>query len=325
MRSVYLISLITPVRDNEGVRRSNRRFRIGHFAALVASAVACAAQESSTIALSNGARIEVTAGFGHPTGEETLTVEMARASGNSFYRIFWDQNHLAVYAYELALDLAPGGDRVLAAAKPAEEEFASHYPNADAGKPVPTLSEVHDLGPLGSGQSATLGLFEIPGVGLAVSETLQVKLNQSGGTGGPLRLAGIQVFADKNAGKGTERELVSGPAPKASVAGRYVMFYIPGRGAYFFSAEPVSDRAFVEAGSVDHNQMDFSIDNEAFHVTADAPILTQPESGDVWVYHDPAYKPSGNWTLDLTGATTAQSAENAFFTAASDSLSWWLE
>ena len=246
-----------------------------------------------------------------------LTVEMVRASGNSFYRIFWDQNHLAVYAYELAVDLGAGGDSLLVTAKPAEDEFASRYLHADAGKPVPSLSAEQDLGPLASGRSATLALFEIPGVGLTVSETIQAKMNQSGGAGGALHFAGIQVFVEKN--------LVSGPAPKASVSGRFAMFYIPGRGGYFFSTQPVPNRAFLNAGSIDRNHMDFSLDNETFHVIANAPIITQSESSGLWVFHDASYKPSGTWTLDLRSPAITQSAPDAFFAAASDTLSWWLQ
>lgn len=298
------------------MRRSTRRIRIEHVAALIAVGLSCAAQDTTTVGLSNGVQIEVTASFGHPTGEETLTVEMARASGNSFYRIFRDQNHLAVYAYELVVDLGAGGENLMVNAKPVEDAFGHRYANADGGKPVPSLPTEHELGPLASGQSATLTLFEIPGMGLAISETIKAKLNQSGGAGGALHFAGIQVFVEK--------KLISGPAPKASVSGRFAMFYIPGRGGYFFSTQPVPDRAFINAGSIDGKHLDFSLDNETFHVTADAPIVTQSESSGLWVYHDAAYVPSGTWTLDLHGTTTAQSAADAFFTAASDTLNWWL-
>jgi hypothetical protein len=40
----------------------------------------------------------------------------------------------------------------------------------------------------------------------------------------------------------------------------------------------------------------------------------------LWVYHDPNYKPAGNWTK----ADLASNREE-FFTAASDSLQWWVQ
>lgn len=287
-----------------------------YFAALIAGCFACAAQDSTSIALSNGVQIQVSADFGHPTGEEALTVEMARASGDSFYRIFRDQNHLVVFAYELVVNLGAGGDSLLVTARSAGDDFARRYPNADSGKPSPTLSAPRELGPLTTGRSATLQLFEVPGMGLSVSETIRVKMNQDVRTSGAFHFSGVQVFVEKN--------LVSGAPPASAVAGRFAMFYIPGRGGYFFSTQPVADRPFINAGTIDGDHMDFSIDNEMFHVTADAPIAGGRESSGLWVYHDPSYKPDGKWTLDLRGAVTAQSAGDVFFNAASDTLAWWL-
>jgi len=41
--------------------------------------------------------------------------------------------------------------------------------------------------------------------------------------------------------------------------------------------------------------------------------------GQLWVYHDPNYKPAGNWTK-----SDPKSSRDEFFTAASDSVRWWL-
>ena len=271
-------------------------------------ALACHAQISSTVSLNNGVRLQVSADLGHPTGQEQITVEMSRASGNSFYRIFWDQNHLAVYAYELAVDLTPDGKALRVSAKMATDEFARRYPNADAGKPVPTLTEDRELGTLASGQSANLGLFEIPGMGLAVSETIHVIIGGEAG-GGALRLSGLRVATDD--------KLIAGPAGGA-VAGRYAMFYIPGRGGFFFSTEPVPGRAFVKAGIYDGTRMSFTVDNIDYECLADRPIRNG--GGELWVLHDASYQPAGTWTLDLQRPGREQ-----FFVAASDSLGWWLQ
>ncbi|MBZ5602803.1 MAG: hypothetical protein LAO79_10905 [Acidobacteriia bacterium] len=274
---------------------------------LCVSASAAYAQLSSTVSLNNGVRLQVTASLGNPTGEEKLTVEMARASGDSFYRIFWDQNHLAVFAYELEVALLPDGSALRAIAKPAGDELAARYPNADAGKPVPTLSTTQELGPLASGQSATLGLFEIPGMGLQVSEKFLVRLGAED-RAGALRFSGLRISS--------EGKPLAGPAP-GGVAGRYAMFYIPGRGAFFFSTEPVPGHAFVKAGTTELTRMRFTIDNVDYEVVANAPI--QGVGGEVWVLHDAGYKPVGNWTSDPQRAEKDQ-----FFMAASDTLGWWL-
>src|SRR6266436_417382 len=81
----------------------NVRLQIARAAAILLLAGRCFPQASSTISLSNGLELRIAANLGQPTGEETLHIEMHRASGDSFYRIFRDQNNLAVFAYELAV------------------------------------------------------------------------------------------------------------------------------------------------------------------------------------------------------------------------------
>ena len=96
------------------------------------------------------------------------------------------------------------------------------------------------------------------------------------------------------------------------------MFYIPKRGGYFFATLPVASRPFVQVGTVDRTRLKFNVDNEDFECTATAPILVQSDRGQIWVYHDPNYKPSGAWTKDHPNSP------DEFFTGASDSLNWWL-
>jgi hypothetical protein len=286
-------------------------------AALFASCmVASPAQVSSTVSLSNGVQMQITTTLGQPTGQQAVNIEMVRATGDSFYRIFRDQNHLAVFAYELVIHLDPSGIRLRAVAKPAETEFAARFPYADGGKPTPTLSSDQELGSIASGQSAQVRLFELEGMGLRVIDTIRLKMDDtSTAVAGRMRLSGLKVYIN--------HAQVPGSAPSA-VAGKFTMLYIPGHGAYFFAAEAVTDRPFSKAGTIDGNRMTFDIDNDSYEAVASAPILANPDSGELWVYHDPAYKPSGNWTQNLRSGTPSHSADLDLFVAASDSLSWWL-
>ena len=276
-------------------------------------ATALTAQESSTISLDNGVQVHISANFGQPTGQEALHVEMKRASGNSFYRVFRDQNNLVVYAYQLVLNAAGNGAAITAIAKAYDEQFTSRFPNADGGKPAPTLSADRQLGPLANNQSANLDLFEIPGMGLHVVETLSVKIDQPG-SGGALRFSGLEVSINGKPVSGSQQ---------AEVSGRHVMFYVPGGGGYFFAAVDPG-HGFVKAGVVDGNRMRFSLDNENYECVANKPILTGASSSELWVLHDPGYQPDGNWTEHLRSGSSTRPAADQFFAAASDSLSWWL-
>jgi hypothetical protein len=274
----------------------------------------CQGQLSSKVSLSNGVELQVTASLGKPTGQQILTVEMARASGDSFYRIFKDQNNLAVYAYELAVSRSADGKELHFTVKPAGNEFAAKFPAADAGKPVPTVSGELEVQLLDTGESAPLRLFEIPGMGVSVTDTISTTLNEESpeASRGQFHFAGLKVSIN--------RMPVSGDTPHGAVSGRYAMFYIPGRGGYFFSTELVPGRAFVKSGSIDGNRMTFTVENDSYECVAAAPVLADSRSAEVWILHDPAYRPVGNWTKELRPGQT----EDEFFTAASDSLNWWL-
>ena len=102
------------------------------------------------------------------------------------------------------------------------------------------------------------------------------------------------------------------------------MFYIPRRGGYFFSTQYTAGMAFVKAGSIEGNQMHFELNNEVYDCVSSGPILGGGGTGEIWAYHDPAYKPVGNWTSDLKSGPLSRDGSEQFFTAASDSLSWWV-
>lgn len=276
----------------------------------------CWAQVSSTVSLSNGVELRIAATLGTPAGTDGLKIELAAASGNSFYRIFRDTSNLAVFAYELAVTRAAGRDEFQITVKPAGAEFAARFQNSDGGKPVPTLAATRDLAPLRSGQPVGIDLFELAG-GHPVTDVIQLNLNEplQAQAAGRLRFSGLKVSVN--------HAPISAIDLDGAVSGRYAMFYIPGRGGYFFSTDGVAGRSFVPAGWIDRNRMQFTLDNDTYDCVAGEPILVRSERGEIWVYHDPAYKPEGNWTAAVDSGKS-QTSSDSFFTAASDSLNWWL-
>ena len=273
------------------------------------------AQPSSVISLSNGVRFRITA---HREGQtpDALKVDMKPAGGNSVYRIFRDDTGLAVYAYEAVVDRLPDGEHFQIVAKPAGSEFAAKFPNADGGKPTPTLPAPLESPPLGPGGQFTVEIPTNPGFFEHRADVIEVQPSTRGESrpGTPatprIRFNGLKVAINGN----------TVPANEAvrTVVGPYAMFYIPKRGGYFFSAQPVTSKPFAQIGAVDHGRLTFSVDNEDFVCTASANILTESERGQIWIYHDPQYKPAGSWTK------SSPKSPDEFFTAASDSLDWWI-
>src|ERR1700676_1445243 len=98
-------------------------------ALMILLAVECFAQVSSSVSLSNGVQLTIACS----SNPERLKIELDPASGNSFYRIFRGENNLAVFVYELHVERAADGDNFRVTAKPAVDDFAARFPNADGG------------------------------------------------------------------------------------------------------------------------------------------------------------------------------------------------
>ncbi len=286
------------------------------FVLLMLAAASCYAQASARVALSNGIQLTIATRSGNAT-PVTLKSSLEPASGDSFYRIFRDENNLAVFAYELAVARTADGERFRVTAKPATEDFAARFPNADGGKPTPTLSASLESPVLNSGEGFTIPVPTNPGLEQNLTDRVQILLGQRGGandgaaSSAKIRFSGLKVSI--------HGQPASPSGAGADVAGRYAMFYIPGRGGYFFSTEPVDQPQFSDVGIVDGKHLTFTIDNENYDCTANAPILVQADRGQLWAYHDANYKPAGNWTK-----TDPANYREEFFTAASDSMQWWL-
>ena len=223
-----------------------------HFLALVATTLSVAlSQESSVVSLSNGVQLRITATTTPADSEHHLKSEFEAASGNSVYRIFRDDTGLAVYAYELVVDRLADGTHFQIAANPAGVEFAAKFPNADGGKPTPTLSQSLQSPALNSGGRFTVEIPTNPGWFEHRTDTVQIGLGSDGSGVRPstplLRFAGLKVSVNNMA--------VPIHDPGAVVSGRYVMFYIPDKGGYFFSTELVTSRPFIQAGVVDGTRL----------------------------------------------------------------------
>lgn len=280
---------------------------------LLAAAGFCYAQVTAAVSLSNGIQVSIATHSDNGT-PVALNVSLEPASGDSFYRIFRDENHLAVFAYELQVTRTSDGKNFRVIAKPATDAFAARFPDADGGKPTPTLSTTLESPPLGSGEEFIIPIPTAPELGQQLSDTARVLMNEHEElpAGTPeIQFSGLKVFI--------QGRLVSPPDSGTDVTGRYTMFYLPGHGAYFFSASASEPPPFLAAGLVKGKNLTFNVDNEMYDCTANEPILVHASSGQLWVYHDPNYKPAGNWTK-----TDLQSSREEFFTAAADSIKWWL-
>src|ERR1700726_2909036 len=157
----------------------------------------CNAQVSSTVSLSNGVQLTIACN----SNPSALNIDLVPASGNSFYRIFRDENNLAIFAYELQVERTPDGDHFRITAKSAGDDFAARFPNADGGKPAPTLAAPRESPLLASGDRFTIEIPVIPGLAENLSDVVQSRLNQrdtlasqpDSQAAAPLRFVGLKV------------------------------------------------------------------------------------------------------------------------------------
>jgi hypothetical protein len=86
------------------------------------------------------------------------------------------------HAYELVVTRTPDGQQFRLTAKPATEDFAARFPNADGGKPTLTLSSPLESPPLSSGNKFVIPIPADPGLDQTQTDTVRVRLNQRGAT-----------------------------------------------------------------------------------------------------------------------------------------------
>ena len=286
--------------------------------ALLISIANCLAQGPVLIVLESGIRLRFVTDSGNGT-PGPLKNEVKPASYNSVYRIFRDETGLAVYAYELRVDLTPDGDHFRLTAEPAGTEFETRNPHADGGKPTPTMPRPIESTALEPGGRFTIEIPTNPGLWEHRTDTVQIEppltAPRTARRTPPakLRFTGLQVFINE--------KLVSPPGPGKMVAGQYTMFFLPRHGGYFFSTEPVQSSLLIGPAAVEGTKVRFKINDESFLLNSEAPILVESETGQVWVYYDPKYRP----TINRARGNPISTSSDQFFTAASDSLSSWLQ
>src|SRR5580704_14510090 len=157
-----------------GAASAGRGLRIaGILACLLAGVNTAPAQVSSDVALSNGLQLTINTRSQEGT-QVTLKASLEPASGNSFYRIFRDENNLAVFAYELMVTRTPDGRQFRVTGRAATQDFAARFPNADGGKPTPTLSSPLESPLLSSGERFVIPIPSDPGLKQTLSDTVQI-------------------------------------------------------------------------------------------------------------------------------------------------------
>ncbi len=219
------------------------------------------------------------------------------AQKGSFYRVFLDSSQKLVFAYELQLEVAGSGDAGTfhVRVNPVGEEFHQNYRDApwlrgwSGGQPLPTFAAAFDPRPMRVGDQLSIRVLRNPSTGQVVSDNLRLSppelsrrsLEPPGAN--QLRLSNLTVLED-----GTP--IVQGL--NGGVVGRYVMFYLPGHGAFVFSRNrPAGDPRFRPAAQVEDATITFTWQGRRYQCVNDGPVSSEPGPAELWIAVEAGYRP----------------------------------
>ena len=134
-----------------------------------------------------------------------------------------------------------------------------------------------------------------PELGETLTDIVQVLIAQRGGANGGAQDSAKIRFSGTEGFRSWTIRVALGRRRRRSRKVRDVLHSRPRRLFLFHRARRIS-RRFSEVGVVDGKHLTFTIDNETYDCTANARILVHADRGQLWLYHDPNYKPRGNWT-----------------------------
>jgi len=121
-------------------------------------------------------------------------------------------------------------------------------------------------------------------------------------------------------------ELVAGgPDAPGSCEGKFIFFYLPGRGRFVFSIKPQEGFAFRKIGVIHHNRISFSVGGDSYEWVSTAPILPTGGNWNLWVLHEPNYQPEYGFNpqdrlIKGTAAAGNVRQKNQFFFGAMGSV-----
>lgn len=95
------------------------------------------------------------------------------------------------------------------------------------------------------------------------------------------------------------------------VSGKYVLVYLPGRGAFVFAREKPARYPFRSAGHIDRNRMIIRWEGDLIEFLSRDPIIESGSREDVWVYHDLSFKPGSLGPVRWRGRPREDSKEPA--------------
>lgn len=112
-----------------------------------------------------------------------------------------------------------------------------------------------------------------------------------------LKMANYQLYVNG--------ELVTGGKRSGAAAGPVIWFHLTERGRFIFSLKPHEGYDFRKIGTIEHNKMKFTLNNDRYEWVSDVPVVDAGGPWNLYVLHDPNYVPD-SFFLGVKGAASAK-------------------
>lgn len=277
----------------------------------------------SEVTFRNGIHLRVTTRQTAPN-RSLIFDHLTLSPPDTVHRLFTDNHNHFRFGYDINAVPTSEAGRFQIQLKPLDTGFSS----ALAQQPVKvrTFESLRKIGPLRVGDSVPVELFVDPASGDKITDVIQVlgvadspestnAANRSPALASTptasFQLTDLRVWVN-----GKE---ITAQRPLRSVSGQYPALYIPGHGSFFIALQPLENLPFVQAGTVTHSKLRFTVGPDLIECTSRTPILATQDGAPIWVWHDAYYRLTIPQFDDFIGP----SDPNKVQIAVADSIDVW--
>jgi hypothetical protein len=225
------------------------------------------------------------------------------------HRVLVDPEGRPIFGYDLQVAPNPTSKQFQVSAMPLDVQFASRLVArsnngqriAQTATRISTLPQSSESELLDDGDVFTLDLLINADMGIKIVDVVKVSFDRASlwdvnprTLPRDFTLDAVQLSVTKY------RLLINGALvakgnSAAGISGALLWFYVSDRGRFIFSLVPRDGYRFQKVGIVADNKIEFMMGGDHFEWVSSAPVLKDGEVWNLWVLHDPGYKP---WTYD---------------------------
>lgn len=230
-----------------------------------------------------------------PTVQGGLRSQALVTDDQVIHRVLQNPRGEYIFGYDLVVQADADSKKFTITVKPLDTALE----NKLAGSRIPTLREGAQPQVVDDGDSFALDLLVNQNAGVKIVDVVKVSFERSklwddGAAPMPrdftLDAVALRVVNFKLSIGG--RQVMTG-IPGAKFAGALLWCYVEGHGRFILSLVPRDGYPFEKTGIISDNKIEFRAHGRQYEWFSSESILPGGGSWNVWVLHDPTYRPFG--------------------------------